>query len=180
MRTFKVVPLSQRSGILEWCVDTIELGEYLLGPKKDKAVQFKLGAHQRYHPEDINGGQAMSYLKKERDNLNAQKNKPESQKRLEMVNVLKKICLKFKPVFRHFFFEKFPDLDQLLERRLAYTRSCATSSMIGYILGLGDRHVYNILGNNFFVKSIFNEIIREKITYICAFIQYDFTSNLRP
>ena len=149
MRTFKVVPLSQRSGILEWCVDTIELGEYLLGPKKDKVVQFKLGAHQRYHPEDINGGQAMSYLKKERDNLNAQKNKPESQKRLEMVNVLKKICLKFKPVFRHFFFEKFPDLDQLLERRLAYTRSCATSSMIGYILGLGDRHVYNILRNNF-------------------------------
>merc|ERR1712183_353072 len=50
-----------------------------------------------------------------------------------------------KPVFRHFFFEKFPDLDQLLERRLAYTRSCATSSMIGYILGLGDRHLQNIL-----------------------------------
>ena len=146
MRTFKVVPLSQRSGILEWCVNTIELGEYLLGPKKDKVVQFKLGAHGRYHPEDLTGGQAMGHLKKERDKLNSQKTKPESQKRMEMVNVLKKICFKFKPVFRHFFFEKFPDLDQLLERRLAYTRSCATSSMIGYILGLGDRHVYNILG----------------------------------
>ena len=33
----------------------------------------------------------------------------------------------------------------ILERRLAYTRSCATSSMIGYILGLGDRHIQNIL-----------------------------------
>ena len=32
-----------------------------------------------------------------------------------------------------------------MERRLAYTRSTATSSMIGYILGLGDRHVQNIL-----------------------------------
>ena len=32
-----------------------------------------------------------------------------------------------------------------MERRLAYTRSAATSSMVGYILGLGDRHVQNIL-----------------------------------
>ncbi|PWN54196.1 putative TOR1-1-phosphatidylinositol 3-kinase [Violaceomyces palustris] len=32
-----------------------------------------------------------------------------------------------------------------LERRLAYTRSLATSSVAGYILGLGDRHPSNLL-----------------------------------
>ena len=31
------------------------------------------------------------------------------------------------------------------DKRLAYTRSVATSSMVGYILGLGDRHLMNIL-----------------------------------
>lgn len=31
------------------------------------------------------------------------------------------------------------------ERRLAYAHSLATTSMIGYILGIGDRHVSNIL-----------------------------------
>ena len=31
------------------------------------------------------------------------------------------------------------------ERRLTYMRSVATSSIVGYILGLGDRHVSNIL-----------------------------------
>lgn len=31
------------------------------------------------------------------------------------------------------------------ERRLAYTNSVATTSMIGYILGIGDRHISNIL-----------------------------------
>lgn len=31
------------------------------------------------------------------------------------------------------------------EKRLAYTRSVAASSMVGYILGLGDRHLMNIL-----------------------------------
>ena len=46
---------------------------------------------------------------------------------------------------RHFFYENFPSPGTHMERRLAYTRSTATSSMIGYILGLGDRHVQNIL-----------------------------------
>ena len=46
---------------------------------------------------------------------------------------------------RHFFYENFSSPGVLLERRLAYTRSAATSSMVGYILGLGDRHMQNIL-----------------------------------
>ena len=46
---------------------------------------------------------------------------------------------------RYFFAEKFSDPGMQFERRLAYTRSTATSSMIGYVLGLGDRHVQNIL-----------------------------------
>ena len=32
-----------------------------------------------------------------------------------------------------------------LERRTTYTRSLAVSSMVGYVLGLGDRHPSNIL-----------------------------------
>ena len=39
----KVVPLSQRSGILEWCEGTVPMGEYLIGNN---------GAHQRYRPND--------------------------------------------------------------------------------------------------------------------------------
>ena len=55
------------------------------------------------------------------------------------------ICKNFRPAMRYFFFEKFVSPCQHFERRLAYTRSAATSSMIGYVLGLGDRHVQNIL-----------------------------------
>ena len=46
---------------------------------------------------------------------------------------------------RHFFTEHFSDPSEWYERRLAYTRSVAASSIVGYILGLGDRHPYNIL-----------------------------------
>lgn len=48
-------------------------------------------------------------------------------------------------MFRHFFFENYPSPHEWYKRRLAYTRSVATNSMVGYVLGLGDRHVENIL-----------------------------------
>lgn len=40
MYVFQVVPLSQRSGILEWCENTEPLGDYLNN------------AHKHYHPTD--------------------------------------------------------------------------------------------------------------------------------
>ena len=47
------------------------------------------------------------------------------------------LCRKFTPAMKYFFFENFPSAGLYIERRLAYSRSTATSSMIGYILGLG-------------------------------------------
>ena len=38
------------------------------------------------------------------------------------------------------------DLSQeWFDRRVSYTSSCATASIVGYILGIGDRHTRNIL-----------------------------------
>ena len=51
----------------------------------------------------------------------------------------------FKPVMHHFFLENFPTPQTWYERRLAYTRSVAVNSIVGYIIGLGDRHSSNIL-----------------------------------
>lgn len=31
IRQYKVVPLSQRSGVLEWCENTMPIGEFLIG-----------------------------------------------------------------------------------------------------------------------------------------------------
>lgn len=56
IRTYIVVPLSQRSGILEWCVNTIPLTEYLVGSTK------KPGAHQRYRPNDMTPFEAREKL----------------------------------------------------------------------------------------------------------------------
>ena len=55
------------------------------------------------------------------------------------------LCNTIHPVMRYFFFENFISAGSYFERQFAYTRSAAASSMVGYILGLGDRHVQNIL-----------------------------------
>lgn len=50
-----------------------------------------------------------------------------------------------RPAFHHFFEEKYRSPDTWVEKTLTYTRSIATTSIAGYILGLGDRHLSNIL-----------------------------------
>uniref|UniRef100_A0A8C2HF25 non-specific serine/threonine protein kinase n=1 Tax=Cyprinus carpio TaxID=7962 RepID=A0A8C2HF25_CYPCA len=126
IRRYKVVPFSQRSGVLEWCSGTVPIGEFLVDPQK--------GAHKRFRPQDW-------------PNMSCRKKMMEAQ-RLEFDDKLQaftEVCQNFRPVFRYFCMESFLDPAVWLERRLAYTRSVATSSIVGYIVGLGDRHIQNIL-----------------------------------
>ena len=72
-----------------------------------------------------------------------------SQITLEMlVAEFKSLRNKFQPVMRHFFTEKQRVPMSWFTMRLNYTRSVASSSIIGHVLGLGDRHTSNILMDN--------------------------------
>ncbi|XP_060036103.1 serine-protein kinase ATM isoform X1 [Erinaceus europaeus] len=126
--TYRVVPLSQRSGVLEWCTGTVPIGEFL--------VNNEDGAHKRYRPKDYSAYQCQKKM------MEVQRKSFE-----EKYETFMDICQNFQPVFRYFCMEKFLDPAVWFEKRLAYTRSVATSSIVGYILGLGDRHVQNILIN---------------------------------
>lgn len=123
IRTYKVVPLSKRSGILEWCQDTIPIGNYLYSGDN---------AHVKYHPNDWKVSDCRKKF---------EATKTTEEKYLTYVE----ICENLQPVFHHFFLEKFFNPSVWFERRLAYINSVATNSMVGYILGLGDRHLQNIL-----------------------------------
>lgn len=46
IRTYKIIPLSMRSGILEWVENSMPIGNYLVGDKKT------CGAHQKYRMHD--------------------------------------------------------------------------------------------------------------------------------
>ena len=46
---------------------------------------------------------------------------------------------------RHFFTEQHKVPQSWFEMRLNYSRSVAVTSIVGHVLGLGDRHISNIL-----------------------------------
>lgn len=57
----------------------------------------------------------------------------------------KKILTKMPPMMRHLFFREHKTPSLWFDMRLNYSKSVATTSIIGHIIGLGDRHVSNIL-----------------------------------
>ncbi|KAL2608088.1 hypothetical protein R1flu_026661 [Riccia fluitans] len=123
IRTYKVIPFTPSAGVLEWVNGTIPLGEYLLGSTRAG------GAHGRYGGDDWTFMTCREHMSTAKDKLYS----------------FQTVCENFRPVMHHFFLEKFAQPEIWFERRLAYTRSVATSSMVGYIVGLGDRHSVNIL-----------------------------------
>jgi len=54
----------------------------------------------------------------------------------------------FRPVMRHYFTQVHKTPISWFSMRLNYTRSVATTSIVGHVLGIGDRHVSNILLDN--------------------------------
>ncbi|XP_052895209.1 serine/threonine-protein kinase ATM [Anopheles moucheti] len=124
VRTYKVVPLSRLSGILEWCNNTMPIGAWLLN------------GHVKYRPQDIEPTAARKKF------MNNAQPGMTVEKKLE--NYLD-ICNKIRPVFRHYFLEQYLKPGVWFERQQNYIKSVAANSMIGYVLGIGDRHVQNIL-----------------------------------
>ncbi|KAK3990245.1 Serine/threonine-protein kinase tel1 [Cladorrhinum sp. PSN332] len=122
IRTYKVLPLTSASGLIEFVSNTIPLHEYLMP------------AHERYYPKDLKGSQCRKEIS------NAQTKTTETR-----IAAYRKVTERFHPVMRYFFMEYFPDPDEWFHKRTAYTRTTAAISMLGHALGLGDRHGHNIL-----------------------------------
>jgi ataxia telangiectasia mutated family protein len=122
IRTYKVIPLTSRAGIIEFVPNTVPLHEFLMP------------AHERYHPKDLKGAEC-------RREINAVQK--ESQK--TRIETYRSVTERFRPALRYFFTERFSDPDEWFVKRLAYTRSTAAISILGHVLGLGDRHGHNIL-----------------------------------
>ncbi|KAF2453189.1 hypothetical protein BDY21DRAFT_142648 [Lineolata rhizophorae] len=124
IRTYKVLPLSAQTGIMEFVQNTIALSSYLVP------------AHEKYHPKDWKNQTC-------RDKID-QVCKPTFSAEVR-VKTFRTVTEHYQPVLRYFFLERFPDPDEWFQRRLAYTRTMAAISILGHVLGLGDRHCQNIL-----------------------------------
>ena len=122
IRTYKVLPLTATAGIIEFVPSTIPLHDYLLP------------AHQRHFPKDLKPNNCRKFI-----------SEAQTKSVDQRIKIYRSVCDQFHPVLRYFFMERFQSPDLWFEKRLAYTRSVAASSILGHVLGLGDRHGQNIL-----------------------------------
>ncbi|KAJ6037034.1 hypothetical protein N7540_001313 [Penicillium herquei] len=122
IRTYKVLPLTLNAGIIEFVPNTVPLNDYLMP------------AHQRYFPKDMKPSACRKHI------ADVQTRSFEQR-----VRTYRQVTEHFHPVMKYFFMEKFNNPDDWFGKRLAYTRSTAAISILGHILGLGDRHGHNIL-----------------------------------
>ena len=133
IRRYHVVPFSPHAGVLQWVENTVPIKDYLCGPN------HTTGAISRYN-STVPG--SLTFLEAFQEYTAIQKaNKGLSSQ----TDAFERLCSRFSPAMHHFFLERFRDPGSWFERRLAFTRSIAVNSMAGYIVGLGDRHLSNIL-----------------------------------
>ncbi|EIN09557.1 hypothetical protein PUNSTDRAFT_101425 [Punctularia strigosozonata HHB-11173 SS5] len=131
VRGYKVIPLAPQAGILEFVGNTQPLQGWLFA------------AHTRYRPQDITPNETWQSIQAKRA---ATANKPNQAEELHAHFCA--LLERFRPVMRHYFTERHKTPMSWFALRLNYSRSVATNSIVGHILGLGDRHTSNILIDN--------------------------------
>lgn len=122
IRTYKVLPLTSNSGIMEFVQNTRAFNDVILP------------LHATHFPKDLKSSVIRSRVEK-----------TSSRSVEERVKVFKDSTDHFNPAMRFFFLEQYLDPDVWFEKRIAYTRSTAAISILGHVVGLGDRHLHNIL-----------------------------------
>ncbi|XP_025264576.1 serine/threonine-protein kinase ATR [Camponotus floridanus] len=121
IRTYSVVPLNEECGLIEWVPNLVGLRPTIMNLYREKGI---------------------ACLNRELKMMICNLKDPLEKKRQIF---LEKLLPRHPPVFADWFRIMFPDPYGWYEARTAYIRTTAVMSMVGYILGLGDRHGENIL-----------------------------------
>jgi serine/threonine-protein kinase ATR len=120
IKTYAVTPLNEECGLIEWVDNLKTLRDILLKMYKERNVAINYNEIRQLLDEACYNETKLHIF-------------------------ADRILAQFRPVFYEWFVEMFPEPEQWFTARLRYTRSCAVMSMVGHVLGLGDRHGENIL-----------------------------------
>ncbi|RYP77529.1 hypothetical protein DL771_001102 [Monosporascus sp. 5C6A] len=143
IRTYAVTPLNEECGIIEWVSGLKTLRDILLSIYRSKGVTPNYG-HLAAMMRDAATGDKNTKIFTEG------------------------VLGTFPPVLPQWFISQFPNPTAWFAARLRYTRSCAVMSMVGTILGLGDRHGENVLleeGNGGIFHVDFNCLFDKGLTF---------------
>ena len=121
---FPAIPLSQSSGLIGWVQDSDTLHSLIKEYRENRRILLNIE------------NRIMLQMDPQYDNITF-------MKKFEVISYAMDNN-KGKHLYRVLWL-KSPNSEAWLERRTNYTRSLAVMSMVGYILGLGDRHPSNLM-----------------------------------
>ncbi|KAL6937894.1 hypothetical protein ACO0RG_004419 [Hanseniaspora osmophila] len=119
VRTYEVIPMGNKAGIIEFIENASSLRDVLVPLHKRDGCSLSAA----------------------RETMKRMLDKSKEEK----VAVYTKMTSQIKPVFRSYFFQRYTNPEKWLETRYMYTKSLVTTSVVGHILGIGDRHLQNIM-----------------------------------
>jgi serine/threonine-protein kinase ATR len=126
--TFAVVCLNEQCGIIEWVEHTRAFRDIVEGVLREK--QLLMPTIDLVGLLFADGDQIDSVTLDEKYH-----------------NFVDIVLPNMPPVLHLWFVSRFKEMREWLQARITYTRSVAVWSLMGYFLGLGDRHAENILVN---------------------------------
>jgi len=131
VRTYAVVCLNEESGLLEWVNNTnclralvAQAHSYWPDPRQYPAITYR-EIHQEFQDLQEKYSDDINTMLAAYTDLLQQHN--------------------YQPCFHRWFLEEFPDPTAWQAARNHFTRSAAVWSAVGHVVGLGDRHIENIL-----------------------------------
>ncbi|KAH2932960.1 hypothetical protein KXW45_005312 [Aspergillus fumigatus] len=143
IKTYAVTPLNEECGLIEWVDNLRTLREIIIKLLKERGIMPNYNEIRHYLNEACSEASKLHLF-------------------------TTKVLMKFPPVLHEWFVEMFPETGAWFAARLRYTRSCAVMSMVGYVLGLGDRHGENILfeeGTGGVIHVDFNCLFDKGLTF---------------
>jgi len=121
IRTYAVIILNEECGLIEWVPNTVAYRQIL--------AKHYAALGKPLYTQDL------------RTLLDEARAAPKNAATLFDTQILPR----YPPVFHAWFLETFPEPSAWFKARSAYARTAAVMSMVGFVLGLGDRHGDNIL-----------------------------------
>lgn len=134
--------ITSSTGVLEFVQNSMTIRDYLVDDpceeewrvRRSRVPSAVPSAHRRYHKGEIDNTTILKQFARVKQESKEQK-----------VKLYRSVKQQFTPVMHYFFLERFFYPQQWFYSVTNFTSTLSISSIVGYIVGLGDRHLRNIM-----------------------------------